>query len=77
MKYLLLCTLSFLNFARAIEPSGDLLKESLVLLRANGSCGTGFVLSSGKIITNSHVIDDKCNQLHCPDVEISQANAID
>jgi hypothetical protein len=76
MNFFLLFTLGFLNLARATEPSGDVLKESLVLLEANGSCGTGFVLSSGKIITNSHVIDDKCNQTHCPDIEVSQANTI-
>ncbi|MGZ3744722.1 MAG: S1 family peptidase [Pseudobdellovibrionaceae bacterium] len=77
MKYLLSLIFSFYAFASAtINVPDESLKESLIVLDSDDGCGTGFVLSSGKIITNAHVIAQKCNQSLCPNVKISRASAL-
>ena len=60
--------------ARAAPAAAPL--PSVVMLSApDGACGTGVLLSAGRILTNTHVAATLCPTFHCRDITVEASSA--
>ncbi|MCO6431611.1 MAG: trypsin-like peptidase domain-containing protein [Deltaproteobacteria bacterium] len=80
-RFFIILSILFFPVLSAAAPENDnipeeLIKSAVMLLSNNGRCGSGFITTSGKVVTNAHVVESLCPGDSCGAIILRRAGAI-